>query len=64
MKKKTKIKNCIGYGVMHNKSSTKGVLSLIIPDNCMPLEKDDIKIEVIPSRDALRRRGLLSNDKK
>ncbi len=62
MKRKTKIKNWVAYGVIHNKSNTKGVLSLIIPDNGMPLERDDIKIEIIPSRGALRMRGLLSNE--
>ena len=62
MKRKTKIKNCIAYGVIHNKSDTKGILSLIIPDDYMPLERDDIKIEIIPSRRALRMRGLLPND--
>lgn len=62
MKKKTKIKNCVAYGVIHNKSNTKGILSLIIPDDCMPLERDDIKIEIIPSRRTLKRRGLLPND--
>lgn len=62
MKKKTKIKNCVAYGKICNKSNTKGVLTLIIPDDCMPLERDDIKVEIIPSKSALQERGLLLND--
>lgn len=60
--KKYKIKNATPYGVVYNKDKTKGVKISIIPDDYMPLEGDDIKIEVIPSKRALQERGLLPND--
>ena len=60
MEKKIKIKNCVAYGKICNKSNTKGVLSLIIPDDCMPLEGDNIKVEIIPSKRALQERFIAS----
>ena len=62
MKKKTKIKNCVAYGKICNKFDTKDVLSLIIPDDCIPLDRDDIKVETIPSKRALQERGLLQKE--
>ena len=61
--KKYKIKNATPYGVVCNKDKSKGTSAFIVPDT-MPLERDDIKIETIPSRHSLEIRGLILHGQK